>query len=76
MHSIGAIVCSRESDPGHACPTKLLWTKVRFSIVSTLRETTLADLRRGADRPTVATPAVPTGPELPAVPMQSMTTGA
>lgn len=40
----GAIVCSRESDPGHVCPTKLLWTKVRFSIVKALEDTTLADL--------------------------------
>src|SRR5271168_1996392 len=40
----GSIVCSRESSPDHVCPTKLLWTRVRFSIVATLRETTLADL--------------------------------
>ena len=40
----GSIVCSRESDPGHVCPTKLLWTRVRFAIVRTLQETTLADL--------------------------------
>ena len=40
----GSVVCSRESDPDHICPTKLLWTRVRGSIVSTLRETTLADL--------------------------------
>lgn len=40
----GSVVCSRESDPDHACPTKLLWTRVRFSIVRTLEETTLADL--------------------------------
>lgn len=40
----GSIVCSRESDPAHVCPTKLLWTRVRASIVSTLRNTTLADL--------------------------------
>jgi Rrf2 family transcriptional regulator, cysteine metabolism repressor len=40
----GQVVCSRESDPGHVCPTKLLWTRVRGSIVSTLMETTLADL--------------------------------
>ena len=48
----GSIVCSRESEPDHACPTKLLWTRVRFSIVHTLRETTLADLLAapGADR--------------------------
>ncbi len=40
----GSIVCSRESDPSHVCPTKLLWTRVRGSIVRTLQETTLADL--------------------------------
>ncbi|HEV7943374.1 MAG TPA: Rrf2 family transcriptional regulator [Solirubrobacteraceae bacterium] len=40
----GTIVCSRESDPAHVCPTKLLWTRVRLAIVSTLMQTTLADL--------------------------------
>jgi len=40
----GSIVCSRESDPDHTCPTKLLWTRVRGSIVRTLNDTTLADL--------------------------------
>lgn len=44
----GSVVCSRESGRAgsdyHACPTKLLWTRVRFSIVRTLEETTLADL--------------------------------
>jgi Rrf2 family transcriptional regulator, cysteine metabolism repressor len=40
----GSIVCAREHDRDHVCPTKLLWTRVRSSIVTTLRETTLADL--------------------------------
>jgi Rrf2 family cysteine metabolism transcriptional repressor len=44
----GSIVCSRESERegpySHVCPTKLLWTRVRFSIVRTLEDTTLADL--------------------------------
>src|ERR1700690_746724 len=40
----GSIVCARESSADHVCPTKLLWTRVRVSIVATLRETTLADL--------------------------------
>jgi Rrf2 family cysteine metabolism transcriptional repressor len=45
----GSIVCSREATDGHsetrhACPTKLLWTRVRFAIVRTLTETSLADL--------------------------------
>jgi Rrf2 family transcriptional regulator, cysteine metabolism repressor len=43
----GRIVCSRESDPDHVCPTKLLWTKVRSSIVEALQQTTLADLIAG-----------------------------
>jgi Rrf2 family transcriptional regulator, cysteine metabolism repressor len=40
----GSIVCARESKRDHVCPTKLLWTRVRMSIIGTLRETTLADL--------------------------------
>jgi Rrf2 family cysteine metabolism transcriptional repressor len=71
--SDGSIVCARESTPGHTCPTKLLWTRVRFSIVSTLRETTLADLLRGAGGD-----PIPTGPMLPSLDLQpqSLTTGA
>ena len=40
----GSLVCARESDPDHICPTKLLWTRVRGSIVRTLQETRLSDL--------------------------------
>jgi Rrf2 family cysteine metabolism transcriptional repressor len=44
----GSVVCSRESGGAgphsNVCPTKLLWTRVRFSIVRTLQQTTLADL--------------------------------
>jgi Rrf2 family cysteine metabolism transcriptional repressor len=65
----GSIVCSRESSLDHVCPTKLLWTRVRFSIVSTLRETTLADLLVG-ERP------MPVGPTLPSLDIQPLTTGA
>ena len=39
----GALMCSREAH-GDACPTKLLWTRVRGSIVTTLREMPLSDL--------------------------------
>jgi Rrf2 family protein len=67
----GSIVCSRESDADHVCPTKLLWTKVRMSIVRTLRETTLADL--------VASPVLsgtypvrPTGATLPSLDVQPL----
>jgi len=70
--SDGTIVCSRESDPEHACPTKLLWTKVRYAIVRTLQETTLADL--------VLTPILADGPMLPGAwidtQTQTLTTGA
>jgi Rrf2 family protein len=64
----GSIVCARESRENHVCPTKLLWTRVRFSIVSTLRETTLADLLVG--------PVMPTGPTLPSLDIDALTTGA
>jgi len=81
----GTLVCSRESDRSHRCPTKLLWTKVRSSIVRTLLETTLSDLLRDGGR---ADPAlgIPTdGASLPlaskAIPgtkpsSQPLTTGA
>jgi Rrf2 family cysteine metabolism transcriptional repressor len=66
--SDGSIVCSRESSPGHICPTKLLWTRVRSSIVSTLRETTLADL--------LITPAIATTAPRPPLQIEPLTTGA
>jgi DNA-binding IscR family transcriptional regulator len=63
----GSVVCSRESSANHVCPTKLLWTRVRFSIVNTLRETTLADLLQ---------PGMPVGAVLPPLQIESLTTGA
>jgi Rrf2 family protein len=53
----GSIVCTRESDPGHVCPTKLLWTRVRFAIVRTLQDTTLADLLVSAPLGAAVSPA-------------------
>jgi Rrf2 family transcriptional regulator, cysteine metabolism repressor len=46
----GTIRCSRESDPNHVCTTKLLWTRVRASIVDTLRDTTLDELIPATER--------------------------
>ncbi|MCW2970243.1 MAG: transcriptional regulator, BadM/Rrf2 family [Solirubrobacterales bacterium] len=69
--SDGSIVCAREAAADHVCPTKLLWTRVRFSIVSTLRETMLADL--------LVAPAgdpLPTGPTLHSLDSEALTTGA
>ena len=68
--SDGSIVCSRESSPNHTCPTKLLWTRVRFSIISTLRETTLADLLVGAGGNLIPSPA------LTSLDIEPLTTGA
>lgn len=72
----GQVVCSREKDPGRACPTKLLWTRVRGSIVQTLQQTTLADLVLAPTLPAGATLA--TGPVLPSLDgqEQTLTTGA
>ena len=47
----GGLVCSRETDADHVCPTKLLWTRVQGAIVGTLRDTRLSDLVQ--DRPAV-----------------------
>jgi Rrf2 family protein len=66
----GSIVCSREAGPAGSesvpCPTKLLWTRVRSSIVSTLRQTTLADLL-------IAPGGLPPSATVPAVELQSLT---
>jgi hypothetical protein len=53
-----------------------LWTKVRFSIVRTLQEMTLADLVLGPALP--ASAAIASGPILPSLDTaaQTLTTGA
>src|SRR5919204_2094585 len=51
----GHLVCSREADADHVCPTKLLSTRVRGSIVRTLEDTCLSDLIQDKPRkPVVA----------------------
>jgi Rrf2 family protein len=50
----GHIVCAREAEADHVCPTKLLWTRVRGSIVNTLQETRLSDLVQDRPARTVA----------------------
>jgi Rrf2 family protein len=51
----GHVVCSRETEADHICPTKLLWTRVRGSIVRTLEDTRLSDLVQDKPRrPVVA----------------------
>jgi len=53
----GGLTCSREADPDHVCPTKLLWTRVRGSVIATLQETRLSDLAVQDRRKPVAAPA-------------------
>jgi len=70
----GSIVCARESSADHVCPTKLLWTRVRVSIVSTLRETTLADLLVNSLHPSLPGLSDTTGPALPTLGVQHLAT--
>ena len=47
----GHLVCTREAETDHICPTKLLWTRVRGSVVRTLEETRLSDLVQDKRKP-------------------------
>lgn len=46
----GRVLCSHESDRGHGCATKLLWTRVQGGVVKALQGTTLADLVAFSER--------------------------
>ncbi|MDQ6915055.1 MAG: Rrf2 family transcriptional regulator, partial [Actinomycetota bacterium] len=50
----GALTCAREATDDRVCATKLLWTRVRGSIVRTLQDTTLSDLVHDKPRKVVA----------------------
>lgn len=50
----GHLVCTRESETDHVCPTKLLWTRVRGSVVRTLEDTRLSDLVQDKPKPVAA----------------------
>jgi Rrf2 family protein len=50
----GHLVCTREAETDHVCPTKLLWTRVRGSVVRTLEETRLSDLVQDKHKPVAA----------------------
>jgi DNA-binding IscR family transcriptional regulator len=38
------VLCSHVDDHGHACATKLLWTRVQGGVIKALAQTTLAEL--------------------------------
>ena len=50
------VLCSHETDNGHGCATKLLWTRVQGGMVRALKETTLADLVEFGSRRAPAAP--------------------
>lgn len=49
----GELICAREASADHACPTKLLWTRVHGAIVGTLEDMTLSDLVEPARKKTI-----------------------
>jgi Rrf2 family transcriptional regulator, cysteine metabolism repressor len=51
----GTLICAREAvDDDRVCASKLLWTRVRGSVVRTLEDTTLSDLVQTKPRKAVA----------------------
>ena len=59
----GRVLCSHVADGGHACATKLLWTRVQGGVHRALQQTTLAELVAFGTGP-----ADPIKPQQPAVP--------
>jgi Rrf2 family cysteine metabolism transcriptional repressor len=49
----GRVLCSHHED-GHACATKLLWTRVQVGVIRSLQRTTLAELVEFAASPPAA----------------------
>jgi Rrf2 family protein len=52
----GRVLCSHVGDSGHACATKLLWTRVQGGVIKALAATTLAELVTFAERPAPPAP--------------------
>lgn len=52
------VLCSHESDRGHGCATKLLWTRVQGGVMRALQQTTLGDLVEFAGRDEPVLPPV------------------
>ena len=49
------IACNHHGADGHACATKLLWTRVQLGVIKSLQRTTLAELVAFAQLPTTTT---------------------
>ena len=52
----GRVLCSHVDDHGHACATKLLWTRVQGGVIKALAQTTLAELVAFSERTQVPSP--------------------
>jgi Rrf2 family protein len=57
--SVSRVVCNHEADSGHACATKLLWTRVQGGVVKALAQTTLEELVAFSNRTTPTSPSTP-----------------
>ena len=55
------VACNHHGADGHACATKLLWTRVQLGVIKSLQRTTLAELVAFAQLPTTTTEPVPHG---------------
>ncbi len=54
------VACNHGTD-GHACATKLLWTRVQLGVIKSLQGTTLAELVAFAQLPTTTTEPIAHG---------------
>ncbi len=54
------VACNHGAD-GHACATKLLWTRVQLGVIKSLQGTTLAELVAFAQLPTTTTEPIAHG---------------
>ena len=55
------VACNHHGQAGHACATKLLWTRVQLGGIKSLQRTTLAELVAFAQLPTTTTEPITHG---------------
>ena len=55
------VACNHHGADGHACATKLLWTRVQLGVIKSLQRTTLAELVAFSQLPTTASEPIAHG---------------
>jgi Rrf2 family transcriptional regulator, cysteine metabolism repressor len=55
------VACNHHGPAGHACATKLLWTRVQLGVIKSLQRTTLAELVAFSQLPTTTSEPIPHG---------------